>query len=300
MRIFMTGGTGFLGQALVEGLVAAGHEVTVLTRRAKSGGNGRVSFVEGNPLAPGPWQGVAASHDGFVNLAGASIFCRWTEEIKQELRDSRVLTTRNLVTALAAARERPAVLLNASAVGFYGPHGDEVIDEKAGSGTDFLGSLTAEWEETAFQAREKGARVVTCRFGVVLGKNGGALGQMLPAFRLGLGSPLGSGQQWFPWIHIKDLVAILLFLLAQNDIKGPVNCVAPQQLRNVEFSRALASALHRPFILPAVPAFALRLALGEMAEVLLKGQRVVPRQLLDAGFQFRFGEIGPALRDLVG
>jgi len=301
MRVFVTGGTGFVGKTLTRRLVELGHQVTVLTRgllkdRRQPKG---VSLVDGDPTGEGAWQDQVAGHDVFINLAGASIFRRWNREAKVLIRESRILTTKNLVDALAAHKDKDTILFSTSAVGYYGFHGDEILDEQGPSGDDYLASLCRDWEGEALRALEYGVRVVICRLGIVLGQSGGALSQMIPIFRKGLGSPLGSGTQWFSWIHEKDLVNIYLFLLDQKDMSGPINCTAPGPVRNMEFTKALATALGKPAFLPAVPGFVIKIMKGEFGSVLLKGQRVVPKKLLNAGFRFRFSGIHDALRDLV-
>jgi uncharacterized protein (TIGR01777 family) len=301
MRAFMTGGSGFIGTTISRRLIARGDEVTILTRRIVKDRRPLqgASFIEGDPAREGPWQKQAAGHEVFINLAGASIFRRWTREAKQEIRDSRLLTTRNLVTALEGRKGLDTVLLSTSAVGYYGFHGDEFLDETHPSGEDFLGSLARDWEGEALRAELFGARVVLCRFGIVLGRRGGALSQMLPLFRKGLGSALGDGSQWISWIHEQDLVNIFLFLLDQKGVSGPVNFTAPEPVTNKAFARALGKVLGRPTVLPAVPAFVLKTIKGEFGTVLLNGQRVIPKKLLDAGFRFQFPTIQDALTDLV-
>ena len=301
MRVFITGGTGFVGRALGRALGEAGHRVTVLTRsaRAAQGLPPGVEIIEGDPTRPGPWQEALAGHQGIVNLAGASIFGRWTRRYREEILASRVLTTRHLVQALAG---RPAgedtVLVSASAVGYYGFCGHRELDESAPAGDDFLAQVCGRWEQEALAAREAGARVVLARLGIVLGPGGGALGRMLPVFRLGLGGRLGSGRQWFSWIHIQDLVRALVFCLEEPGLKGPVNCTAPEPVTNRELTRHLARALGRPAFLP-VPGPLLRLVMGEMGSVLLEGQRVVPAALEGAGFVFSFPGLGKALAHIL-
>jgi hypothetical protein len=259
-----------------------------------------VALCQGDPTRPGPWQEEAAGHDAFINLAGASIFQRWSREYKEAILASRVESTANLVAALRRRRGGPpAVLVNASAVGYYGFCGDQELHEDAPPGEDFLARVCREWEAQAVKAQDLGARVVRCRLGIVLGAGGGALGQMLPLFRRGLGGVLGSGRQWFSWVHQADLSQALAFCLEQQDINGPVNCCSPHPLTNRDFTRALAKALGKPAFLP-VPGFALRLVLGEFGSVLLTGQRVVPRALAKAGFGFRFPTVDQALADLLG
>lgn len=298
----MTGGTGLVGTTLADELASQGHQITILTRSVAHRTTSRpnISHVSGEPTRPGPWQNSVPGHHAVVNLAGQSIYGRWSQEEKRRIWESRILTTRNLAEALGrSTQDRPSVFLSASGAGYYGPTGDEEIDEGGTPGRDFLALLSREWEAEAEQARDAEVRVVLCRFGVVLAARGGALKQMLPLFKAGLGSSLGSGQQWFPWIHEEDLVNALSFLLERHDIEGPVNCVAPHPVRNRDFTRALAATLSRPHFLPSVPRFMLKLALGEFSSVLLTGQRAVPRKLMEAGFEFVHPTIEAALQDLL-
>jgi len=258
-----------------------------------------VSRVQGDSTQPGPWQEELAEHDAVVNLAGASIFQRWNSEVKKAIRDSRILTTRNVVEALDARKGKETHLFSTSAVGYYGFHGDEVLSEDDPAGSDFLGQLAADWEGEALKARDHGARVVLTRFGLVLGRNGGVLGQLVPLFKRYLGSPLGSGKQWFSWIHEADLANAFLFLLDRNDIEGAVNCTAPDPVRNKELTYTLAQVLGKSVIAPFVPGFVLRLVLGEFANIILEGQRVVPTRLLESGFEFRFPALKEALADIL-
>ena len=302
MRVFITGGMGFVGSNLTATLLANGYEVTVLDRSTSAGRPlaPGASRVEGDSTKPGPWQEQLAEHDAVINLAGASIFQRWNAAAKEAIRQSRMLTTRNVVQAIEARKGKETHLFSTSAVGYYGFHGDETLDEDDAPGTDFLGQLARDWEAEALKARESGARTVITRFGLVLGRDGGVLSQLTPLFRRCLGSQLGDGRQWFSWIHDRDLAQIFLFLLDRKDFDGPINCTAPNPVRNADLTRTLAQALHKPVILPFAPGFALRLVLGEFAEVILKGQRAVPRRLLDAGFSFQFPTLDEALEDLVG
>ncbi len=301
MKIFITGGTGFVGSNLTKIFARAGHAVGILSRPGESRPPlpGGAAYVDGDPTREGAWQEAAACYDVFVNLAGASIFSRWTPARKKAILESRILTTRNLVDALGRAGKRDISLLSTSAVGFYGFHGDEEIAEEAPAGSDFLAGVAAQWEAEALRARSHGVRVVICRFGIVLGRNGGALGQLVPLFRFRLGSRLGNGRQWFSWVHEADLAGIFLFLVNRKDLSGPFNCAAPSPVRNSDLTAALARALGISIFLPPAPAFMMRLVLGEFADILLKGQRVVPQRLLRAGFSFRFPAIDAALTDLV-
>ena len=299
MKIFMTGGTGFVGTYLSRELASQGHEITILTRRAQPPAPGApdISFITGDPTQEGPWMGVVPDHDWIINLAGANIFSRWSAGYKQEIYDSRVRTTRNLVIALAEG-DRRQLFCSTSAVGYYGPRGDEVLTEDSPQDAYFLAKLAEAWEAEALKAQELGVRVVITRLGIVLGRGGGALGQMAPMFKRFMGGPLGNGTQWFSWIHQADHARAFSFIQAHPEIHGPVNLTAPNPVRNWELTRALGQALHRPTILPA-PAFMMRLVLGELADALLTGQRVIPKKLMDASFRFNFPTIKEALQDLL-
>jgi len=293
MKIFLTGGTGFIGRNLTHLLVQKGHAVTILTRHQGKRDlfQQDVSFVRGDPTQAGPWQERLRACDAVFNLAGASIFQRWTKTNRQSILDSRILTTRNIVDALKQRKQSKAYLLNASAIGYYGFHQDELLDENSPPGTDFLASVASHWEAEARKAEAIGVRVVLCRFGIVLGQEGGALGKLFPVFKLGLGSRLGSGTQWFSWIHAQDLVNILWYVLLHEDTKGPVNCTAPHPVQNREMTKILAAVLERPTILPPIPGFMLKMILGKFAENLLRGQRVVPAKLEAQNYRFLFPEL---------
>jgi uncharacterized protein (TIGR01777 family) len=301
MKIFITGGTGFIGRNLTRLLVKEGHSVFILTRRPENKGHFSqdVSFIEGNPTKVGPWQERLKGCDAVYNLAGASIFRRWTKANKQRILDSRIRTTKNIVDALKQKQQSVTHLLNASAIGYYGYHQDESLDENAGPGADFLASVTEQWEAEAQKAEAFGARVVLCRFGIVLGREGGALRKLLPIFKFGLGSRLGSGKQWFSWIHEQDLVNILLSILLNDDTKGPVNCTAPQPVQNKEMTKILGAVLKRPTVMPFVPGFVLKVIVGEFADSLLRGQRVIPAKLEAKNFRFLFPEMKQALENLL-
>jgi uncharacterized protein (TIGR01777 family) len=295
MKIFITGGTGFVGKTLAPALIRSGHEVCILTRSGKGDSSG-VSWVEGDPAQKGKWQEAVREHEVIINLAGASIFTRWTEEAKKKMRDSRIFTTRNLVEAMEGGKVK--TFFSTSAIGYYGFHGDENLTEESPPGADFLALLARDWEAEAKQAEKKGCRLIVTRFGIVLGEKGGALGQMIPLFQRYLGGPLGNGRQWFSWIHIDDLTRAFLFLLEQPEISGPVNFTAPNPVRNKELAQWLGRIMGRPAFLPA-PGFMLKLVLGEFGSILLKGQRVLPRKLLQAGFPFSYPEIDRALRQVI-
>jgi len=301
MKVFITGGTGFVGTTLTQKLAQEGHEVAVLTRSTK----GRpaalkgVAYVEGDPTQKGAWQEKIADQDVVINLAGASIFRRWNDAAKKLIWDSRIHTTQNLVEALSARKDKETHLFSTSAVGYYGFHEDEVLDEKSPSGEGYLADLSRAWESAALKAEEHGVRVVLTRFGIVLGRRGGALQQMITPFKWWMGSPLGSGNQWFSWIHEQDLVDIFLYLIKEKKNSEAVNCTAPNPVTNRELTRTLGEVLGKPTFMPAVPGFVMSLALGEFGSVLLKGQRVVPKKLLEAGFRFSFPDLRSALKDLL-
>jgi len=301
MKILITGGTGFVGTHLTLRLVQDGNEVTILTRspEGSKGTSPGISYLQGDPTHEGPWQEAIKNHDTIINLAGASIFSRWTEERKRAIRESRVLTTRNIVKGIGVTSKREITCFSTSAVGYYGFHGDEELTEESAPGNDFLANLAVEWEAEALKGRDKGARVVITRFGIVLGEKGGALGQMIPLFKKYIGGPIGSGQQWFSWIHIKDLVEAFVFLIKHPEISSPVNLCSPNPVKNRDLAKALGKALHRPSFLPA-PGFMIKLILGEFGSVILEGQRVIPRRLLDHGFLFQYPDIGKALESLIG
>ena len=307
MRIGITGATGLIGGALASELAGRGHEVVALTRSSgtPSGLPPGVGSAQWNPGGDGTdagLVGVLEGLDSLVHLAGEPVGKRWTAARKRAIRESRVGGTKTLVTALGAAGNRPARFLAASAVGYYGPRGDEELDEDAPPGIDFLGEVCTEWEDAAGGARQAGIETVSMRIGVVLSPRGGALATMLPPFRMGVGGQVGSGRQWMPWIHLADIAAAMVHLLEApaGSLEPVYNLTAPNPVTNAEFTSALGKALRRPTLLP-VPGFGMRLAFGEMAgALLLSGQRVVPRRLLASGFEFRHPEIGPALKDLVG
>jgi len=298
MKIFITGGTGFVGKGLTSRLIRAGHEVTLLTRSVRKFGSHPpgISLIEGDPTQRGGWQKSVPEHDAVINLAGASIFCRWTAEMKRILRESRILTTRNLVETMEGSGVK--TFFSTSAIGYYGFHEDEELTELSPPGSDFLAQLAVDWEKEARKAEDRGIRVVLTRFGIVLGDEGGALGQMVPFFKKYLGGPLGSGKQWFSWIHRDDLAQAFLFLLEKPEISGGINFTAPNPVRNRDLAAILGKVLDRPARLSA-PGFMLRLVLGEFGSILLEGQKVIPQKLLQGRFQFRYPEIEEALEEIV-
>jgi len=300
MKILITGGTGFVGTQLTSRLIQDKHEVTILSRSAKRSGEvpRGMSYLQGDPTQKGSWQEAIKNHDAAVNLAGASIFAKWTEEHKKAIRESRVSTTRNIVEGIPSRPQKPFTFFSTSAVGYYGFCGDQELTEESSHGDDFLARIAVEWEGEALKAKEKGARVVITRFGIVMGEKGGALGQMIPLFKKFIGGPIGSGRQWFSWVHIKDLAEAFSFLLKHPEISGPVNVCAPNPVRNKDLAIALGKALHRPSFMPA-PGFMIKLVLGEFGSVILEGQRVIPKRLLESGFAFKYPAIDKALQEVV-
>jgi uncharacterized protein len=301
MRVIVTGATGLIGAATVRALRDRGDEVVALSRDSERAqqvlGGGVECHSWPRPTDNPPPEAALAGADAVVHLLGEPIAQRWTREAKREIHDSRVLGTRSLVTGLRelAPDRRPAVLVSQSATGYYGPHDDELLDETAAAGDDFLAVVTVAWEREA-AAADSVVRVAVPRTGVVLAADGGALAKMLPPFRLGVGGPVAGGRQYVPWIHRADVVGGLLRCVDDERAAGPVNLCAPHPVTNAELSHALGRALHRPAVMP-VPGFALRLLYGEMAATVLTGQRAVPTRLLQLDYEFRYPEVEPALRD---
>lgn len=296
MNVAITGASGLIGRRLVETLLAHGHSVNLLGRkeaRERPGVRSSVWDPEGGlPLA-----GKLLGTDAVIHLAGEPVAQRWTAAAKRRIRDSRIVGTRRLVEGLAGLERRPELLIAASAIGYYGSRGDELLDESARPGSGYLAEVCVEWEREAAAVEKLGIRVARIRIGLVLDAGGGALGRMLPAFRLGVGGRLGDGRQWMSWIHLEDLAELFRHVL-ENSLGGAWNGVAPNPATNADFTRVLGQALRRPAALP-VPAVVLRLLFGEMSEVLLASQRAVPRAAESAGFRFRYPELAPALSNLL-
>ena len=297
MKILVTGATGLVGTALVAALAREGHTVCRLGRSAtkKTGSTVGTFDVAWDPET-GDLGGAAVGAEAVVNLGGASIVAgRWTHARKKILRTSRVDSTRALIAALGKMNAKPDVLVSASAVGFYGNRGDEVLTEDSAPGNDFLGNLTKDWETEALRAEQFGTRVVLARFGIILASEGGALPEMMLPFKFGVGGRIGDGKQWMSWATLEDVVAILRLSLIKRELRGPINVVAPEPVRNADFVKELAKAMHRPAIFPA-PAVALRLAMGEMADaLLLSSQRALPQKLTREGYSFASGNLKDAL-----
>jgi uncharacterized protein (TIGR01777 family) len=301
MNILITGATGFVGRRLCEMLHQAGHTVRALSRDSVAAKQ-RVPHLKEvfpwNPLQELPPLQAFEGCDAVINLAGESIAGRWTAPKKQLIRDSRVLGTKNLVNALAQLSSRPKVLISASAIGYYGDRGEETLTEDAAPGSDFLAQVCRDWENEALKAESLGMRVVRLRIGLVLGRGGGTLQALLPLFRVGLGGPLGSGRQWWSWIHRDDLCRLIVQILVNENVSGPVNATAPQPVRQKEFAQVLGRVLRRPAFLPT-PAFALKIALGEFADGILASQRALPRRAQEMGYRFQFEELEGALRGIL-
>jgi len=279
-------------------LMSHGHEVTVISSKGKSSSKKDTSphSLKADTTREGDWQKELGGYDVIINLTGRTIFHYWTESYKQQIYASRVDTTRNIVNGLPDQTE--TILLSASAAGYYGDGGDTEQVENSPCGSDFLATVCRDWEKEALRAEKKGARVATMRFGVVLGKGGGAIGTMKTPFKLGLGGPIGNGKQWFPWIHLDDLVSAILFLMNGSDLKGAFNCTAPGQVRQKEFAKTLAGVLHRPAFMPT-PSFFMKTVLGDFGKTLLLGQKVVPKALQEHGFVFQYPQLENALEEIV-
>lgn len=303
MRVIITGGTGLIGKALAARLAIVGHEPIVLTRDPEKAERDLPAGVRAAGWDGKTGAGCSQLIDAgttIVHLAGAGVADeRWTPSRKREIRDSRVVSGGAVLAAIREAPAKPRALLQSSAVGYYGPRGDETVDENEPPGTTFLAKVCVEWEESTRAVEEQGIRRALLRTGLVLTPEGGALGKMLLPAKFGANGPLGSGRQGFPWIHLEDEIEAIRFLIDREDAAGPFNLTAPNPPTQAEFARALGRVIHRPSFLPA-PAFALRLALGEMADMLLSGHRVVPKRLLELGYKFRFPDLEGALKDLLG
>ena len=297
MKIFVAGGTGFVGSRLSKRLLDKGHHVVAAARSLRQDriGHENFTYVSADLSSPGQWQERLTDIDIAFNLAGKPIFTYWTGKAKQQIYDSRIHTTRNLVEALPA----DSVLISTSAVGYYGDRRDEVITEDTGAGDDFLAMVGKDWEEEALKAGEKGVRVSLARFGIVLGTGGGAMEKMIPAFKLCAGGPLGDGKQWFPWVHVDDVTGALIFLMENEELEGPFNFTAPAPVTNAEFAKTLGRVLGRPAVLKT-PAFMIRLFAGEFGETLLASHRAFPERLENAGYAFQYPKLEDALREIAG
>ncbi len=302
MNVLIFGGTGFVGRNLTDELLANGYQVSVVTRNRQKTANSLrsgVKLIEWDNISPLSFVCELPETDAVINLAGESIGNRrWSASVKQEILASRIRTTGAIVTAINNHTIQPKILINASAVGYYGPRQDEKITESAAAGQDFLAQVCQEWENEAYKAQSSIPRVATIRIGVVLGDEG-ALKRMAIPFKFYIGGPLGSGNQWLSWINIKDLTSMIRFIIEHKELTGPINATAPEAVRMKDFCRVLGEVMGRPSWLP-VPGIMLKLALGQMAEMLLHGQRVVPEKILGAGFRFKFPKLRSALEDVLG
>ena len=297
MNITITGASGLIGRRLLKNLAAAGHSLTIVSRHAGTNVPAGVGVIAWDPMSgPAPEESVRNAN-AVIHLAGEPVAQRWNETVKRRIRESRVVGTRNLVQALSKLRNTPQTLICASAVGYYGSRGDELLREDSTPDTTYLAEVCTAWEKEAKAAEGFGMRVVRMRTGIVLDARGGALKRMLPPFRMGVGGKLGDGRQWMSWIHVADLAAMYQYAV-EHDVRGTLNGVAPIPVTNTDFTQTLAKTLHRPALFP-VPAFALKLLFGEMSEVLLASQRVLPAAPEAAGFKFRFPELSGALKDLL-
>jgi len=298
MNYFITGGLGFVGRHISNFLLKEGHRVTAvgLRKNPKVIEHPDFRYIAADTTKSGAWQQALPDQQVIINLAGKSIFKRWTEEYMKEIYDSRILTTRNLVRALPA--DSRIVFCSTSAAGYYGSRGDDVLTEEALPGDNFLAEVGKDWEHEALQAQAKGIRVVLPRFGIVLDRDGGAMAKMIPAFRCYAGGPLGSGKQWFPWIHMHDLLYAYKFVITKQQISGPVNFCAPLPVRNRELAAKLGDALNRPVFM-RVPAFMIKLLLGEFGRSLLNSQRVIPKKLHKFGYKFTYPHFESAIDEIV-
>ena len=298
MKVFITGGSGFIGTNLASYLLEKGHSIIAVGTSSahKVIQHDEFNYISADTTRQGGWQDALKDVDAVINLAGKNIFKRWTDTYKDQIYTSRILTTRNLVKAIGDRKD--IIVCSTSAVGYYGDRADEVLKEDAVPGNDFAAIVCRDWEKEVFQAQTKGVRVAAMRFGVVLGKNGGALAKMVPAFKSFAGGPLGSGLQWFPWIHMDDLIAAIIFVLETPDLKGPINFCSPNPVRNRDFAGALGQVLNRPSVM-RTPAFMIRMIMGEMGKSLMSSQRAIPDKLLTQGFKFQYSDINNALYDIV-
>ena len=298
MKILIIGGSGFIGSHLSEYLLNREHQVCAIGRsenphRIRHEG---YRYIAADTTQPGEWQKEVGEAEAVVNLAGATIFHRWTAKYKKKIYNSRILTTRHVAASLP--KDKNITLCSASGAGYYGDRGDDILTEDETIGQNFLADVSRDWENEAQQAATKGVRVAVMRFGVVLGKNGGALAKMIPAFKMFVGGPLGSGNQWFPWMHLEDLMAAILFILKRQDVRGPFNFCAPNPVQYRDLAKTLGNVLGRPSFMPA-PAFMIRLAMGEFGEVFLSSQRMLPDRLLKSGFSFQYPDLKGAIQAVV-
>lgn len=300
MKILITGATGFVGPTLVHHYNRTGFKVTVLTRSMMTTKTKTVSYVNWDGENPGDWEKEVDGVDAIINLAGESVAQKWTPAVKQQLLESRLKATKALVHAIEKAHHKPKVFINASAIGYYGHRDGEVLDETATKGSGFLSDLCAAWEGEARKVEDFGVRTVLLRIGIVLEKEGGALAKFLPSFKMFMGGALGSGKQWMSWIHRDDLIHLIAYIIDHKEVQGVVNATAPNPVTMQEFAKTLGAVIERPAFMK-VPGFVLKMKMGEMAtEMLLSGQKVLPKKAEEIGFKFDHPEIGLALRTIFG
>lgn len=300
MKIVITGATGFIGPTLIHEYNRAGNKVSVLTRSMMTTRTSSVSYVNWDAENPGDWEKEIEGADAVVNLTGESVAQKWNAEVKNKILESRVKATRAIVKAIEKAKKKPAVFINASAVGYYGDRDGETLDETAAKGNGFLAEVCSQWEAEAVKAEEWGVRTILLRIGIVLEKEGGALEKMLPPFQMFVGGPIGSGKQWMSWIHRDDLIHLISFLIEHKEACGIVNATAPNPVTNKEFAQSLGKTINRPAAMK-VPGFVLKLKMGEMAkEMLLSGQKVLPKQAEKLGYQFTYPTLDEALKAIFG
>ena len=297
MTIAITGASGFIGRRLMKALAGGNHTLRALSRHAGTNLPPGVQLCVWDAMKGQPPEECLDGVDAVVHLAGEPIAQRWNDDVKQKILESRATGTRNLVQALSTARRRPAVLICGSAIGYYGSRGEEVLTESSAPGSGFMADICTAWEKEADLAEALGIRLVKLRTGVVLGANGGALAKMLPPFKAGMGGKLGNGEQWMSWVHMDDLVGIIQYAL-ENPVHGPVNGTSPNPVTNADFTKALGHGLSRPAVFP-MPAFTLKFMFGEMADMLLASQRVLPKAIESAGYAFRYPQLGPALENIL-
>lgn len=300
MKIFITGSLGFVGRHLTRALLNDGHEITGVGRKSNPPNlfsHPHFTYRVADTTISGDWQDEVAAHDVVINLAGKSIFTLWTEKVRRQIYDSRVLTTRNIAESLKGASE--TIFFSTSALGYYGDRGEDVLIESEPPGDDFLAQVCKDWEGAALEAESEQVRVVLARFGIVMHRDGGAMASMLPAFKFFVGGRLGSGQQWFPWIHLQDLINGYRFALTHDELVGPVNWCAPAPVRNKELTEKLAAKLKRPAVF-TTPTFVIKKMLGEFGEALICSQRGRPQKLLEAGYEFTYPELDGALDEIIG
>lgn len=298
MRIFITGGSGYVGKALSLKLLKKGHNLLSIGTSSTHPYMDRENFhyISADTTEPGIWQEEISKCEAVINLAGRNIFKYWTKKYKEQIYQSRILTTKNIVDAVE--NNQNTVMISTSAAGYYGDRADEILKEETVPGNDFLAQVCIDWENEALKARKKNIRTAVMRFGVVLGRDGGALSKMLPAFRMFLGGPLGSGRQWFPWIHMDDLTGAVEFVIDNKELSGPFNLTAPVLVRNREFAKIVGKCLNRPSFMPA-PAFMIKMMMGELGSALLSSQRALPGKLIENGFEFQYPQLEKALLQII-